>query len=175
MKGVLIDLDLTLIASHEAEPLRRARRWPEVYSMIPKLQPYEGVADLITELAARRIPVCIVTSSPDPYCSRILKHWKWAGIKTVCYHDTPKEHKKPHPAPILLGLERLGVKAADAISVGDEPKDIQASKAAGVYSVGALWGALNKEALRQAQPDALCETVDELRTLILSRVEASKL
>lgn len=47
MKGVLIDLDLTLIASQDAEPLRRARRWPEVYSMIPKLQPYEGVADLI--------------------------------------------------------------------------------------------------------------------------------
>lgn len=174
MKGVLIDLDLTLIASQEAEPLRRRGRWSEVYSMIPRLQPYEGVADLITELAARRIPVCVVTSSPSTYCGKILTHWKWAGIKTVCYHDTPKPHKKPHPAPILLGLERLGIKAEDAISVGDEPKDIQASKAAGVYSVGALWGALDKEALRRAQPDALCETVDELRALILSRVEGDK-
>lgn len=168
MKGVLIDLDLTLIASHEAEPLRRGGRWREVYSLIPKLQPYQGVEDLITELAARHIPVCVVTSSPSTYCGKILKHWKWADIKTVCYHDT-KQHK-PHPAPILLGLKLLGVKAADAISVGDEPKDIQASKAAGVYSVGALWGALNKEALRMAQPDALCETVGELRTLILARV-----
>jgi HAD superfamily hydrolase (TIGR01509 family) len=169
MKGVLIDLDLTLVASQEAEPLRRARSWPDVYAMIPRLQPYEGVSDLITELASRRIAVCVVTSSPGPYCSRVLKHWKWAGIKTVCFYDTKR--RKPYPDPILLGLERLGIKAEDAISVGDEPKDIQASKAAGVYSVGALWGTLDKEALRRAQPDALCETVDELRTLILSRIK----
>jgi HAD superfamily hydrolase (TIGR01509 family) len=169
MKGVLIDLDLTLIASSEAEPLRRTRQWSEVYSMIPKLQPYDGVSDLIAELAARHIPVCIVTSSPGSYCSRVLKHWKWVGIKTVCYHDTKR--RKPDPDPILLGLERLGLKAADAISVGDEPKDIQASKAAGVYTVGALWGATDKEALRKARPDALCETVSDLRTLILARVK----
>ena len=172
MKGVLIDLDLTLIASSEAEPHRRARQWPKVYSMIPNLQPYDGISDLIAELAARRIPVCIVTSSPEPYCRNVLKHWKWAGIKTVCFHDT--DRRKPDPAPILLGLKRLGLKAEDVISVGDEPKDIQASKAAGVYAVGALWGAINKEALRKARPDALCETVSDLRTLILSRVEGSK-
>lgn len=173
MKGVLIDLDLTLIASQEAATLRRARRWSEVYSMIPSLQPYEGASDLIIELATRNIPVCIVTSSPRPYCSRVLKHWEWLGIEAVCYHDT-KQHK-PEPEPILLGLQRLGVKAADAISIGDEPKDIQASRAAGVYSVGALWGALDREALRKAQPDALCETVGDLRTLILSQVEKGKL
>lgn len=92
------------------------------------------------------------------------------AIVPPSYHDTTRCKPHPDPIPILLGLKRLGIKAADAISVGDEPKDIQASKAAGVYSVGALWGTLDKEALRKAHPDALCEIVNELRTLILSRV-----
>jgi HAD superfamily hydrolase (TIGR01509 family) len=166
--GLIIDLDLTLIDSQQAEPLRRARRWADVYRMIPELRPYEGITELLAELRAKGVPVCIVTSSPAPYCGRIITHWAWAGIKTVCYYDTKR--KKPDPEPILLGLKRMGVNAADAISVGDDWKDIAASKAAAVYAVGALWGALDRATLIQSKPDALCETVGELRSLVFSRL-----
>jgi len=43
------------------------------------------------------------------------------------------------------------------------------AKSAGIFSVGALWGALDREALIASKPDALCETVAELRTLIFER------
>ena len=166
--GVLIDLDLTLIDSLLAEPLRKARKWRQVYDVIPKFTAYDGVTELLAELAANGIPICVVTSSPEPYCHQVLDHFKWTGIQTVCYYDT-KEHK-PHPAPILLGLEKLGVTAAQAISVGDDAKDTAAAKAARLYAVGALWGALNKEALIKSGPDALCNNIGELRELIFSRL-----
>jgi HAD superfamily hydrolase (TIGR01509 family) len=165
--GVLIDLDLTLIDSQFAEPLRKARQWRRVYDVIPKFTAYDGVSELMAELTDRGIPVCVVTSSPQPYCHRVLDHFKWTGIQTVCYYDT-KRHK-PDPAPILLGLEKLGINASQAISVGDDPKDTAAANTARVYSVGALWGALDKEALIKSGPDALCEIVGELKELILSR------
>src|SRR5262245_37451822 len=144
-RGVLIDLDLTLVDSRIAEPLRSAKRWPEVYTLIPQFVVYEGVNNLMAELVENGVRVCIVTSSPRTYCVRVLDHCKWRGVETVCYHDTQRH--KPHPDPILRGLSVIGINAAEAVSIGDDPKDIVASKAAGVFCVGALWGAPDRKAL----------------------------
>ena len=47
----------------------------------------------------------------------------------------------------------------DCWAVGDEPKDIIAARAAGMYTVAALWGSLNKVSLKITKPDAIFETV----------------
>ena len=167
VRGVLIDLDLTLVDSQIAEPVRRSRKWTTVYGLIPQFTRYVGVSELLTELRENGIDVCVVTSSPQSYCLKVLKHFKWSHARTVCYHDT-KRHK-PDPEPLLRGLELLGIQPQDAIAIGDDPKDTAAAKSAGIFSVGALWGALDREALIASQPDALCETVAELRTLIFER------
>lgn len=166
--GVLLDLDLTLVDSRQAETFRRARRWSEVYKLIPGFGAYEGVSDLISELVEMNVPICVVTSSPRSYCSRVLDHFKWAGVQMVCYHDT-RQHK-PHPEPILRGLSMIGVRAADAVAVGDDPRDTAAARAAGVYSIGALWGAIDRDALIKSGPDSLCESVSELREVIFRRL-----
>lgn len=166
--AVLIDLDLTLVDSSRAERLRRGRRWADVYAAIPDFTAYDGVSELLAELVARNVPVCIITSSPRSYCGRVLTHFGWGALETVCYYDTRRH--KPHPEPIRAGLAKLGVTAEDAVSVGDDPNDVAASRAAGVYSVGALWGAPDRCALEAAAPDALCETVGELRELLFDRL-----
>src|SRR3712207_786708 len=57
----------------------------------------------------------------------------------VVMEDTT-EHK-PHPAPILKGLELLGDVAPDkAAYVGDSPFDVAAAHAAGTLSVAVSWG-----------------------------------
>ena len=165
--AVIFDLDQTLINSQLAEPLRKARNWSAVYPMIPQLRPYDGIPELLQFLHEQNIPVCIVTSSPESYCSRVIRHWGWTIVTPVCYHDT--QFKKPHPEPILLGLQRLGVQPAAAVAVGDDPKDIQAAKAAGVFAIGVAWGCQSRVALQATRPDVLCDTVDELRRLLLKR------
>ena len=165
--GVLLDLDQTLIDSQRAEPFRKPGKWPSARKMIPELLPYEGIPDLLTELRRRGVPIAIVTSSPSSYCNPIVRHWGWIIDAQVCYHDTGSH--KPHPAPILKALERLGLQSSEVVSVGDAAKDVVASRRAGVMSIGALWGSLEKEALIQAKPDLLCETVPELTRYLLER------
>lgn len=167
IRGVLIDLDLTLVDSRSAEPLRKLRRWPAVYKTIPAFTRYEGTSELLSELTKNGIGICVVTSSPQSYCKRVLEHFTWNDIKTVCYHDTQRH--KPHPDPLLMGLKALGIESQEAISIGDDPKDTVAAKRAGILSVGALWGTLDREVLIASKPNALCETVEELRTFIFER------
>lgn len=90
---------LTLVDSQIAASVRRSRRWPAVYETIPRFTPYDGVSELLVELRDNDIGVCVVTSSPQSYCSRVLKHFDWKQIKTVCYHDTSR--RKPDADPLL--------------------------------------------------------------------------
>lgn len=165
--AILFDLDQTLIDTQQVEPLRRARRWAEIYPLIPQLQPYEGINELLAELHTRGIPLCIVTSSPRPYCEQVIRHCRWQFNATVCFHDTAK--RKPHPDPILEGLRRLGVTSDQAVAVGDAAKDTFAARAAQVISIGALWGTDNQQELLDSRPDVICHTVTELRDILLEK------
>lgn len=165
--AVIFDLDQTLIDSVSVAHYRQPGRWREVYPRIPYLQPYAGIADLLTALRVRHVPLGIVTSSPESYCARVVRHWGWHFDAIVCFHDT-KRHK-PDPAPILLALDRLNVTAAAAVSVGDDAKDITAARRAGVFSIGVLWGAQDKQLLLDAHPDMVCETVAALRDFLFQR------
>jgi HAD superfamily hydrolase (TIGR01509 family) len=162
--ALIIDLDQTIINSQIAAPSRKARDWNTVYRMIPQLEPYPGIQKLLSNLYIKGIPIGIVTSSPSSYCHKVISHYQWKISATVCYHDTKKH--KPHPEPILMVLEKLGVAADQAIAVGDAAADILAARGAGVFSVGATWGTLEKEELLLAKPDAICNNVDELETII---------
>jgi pyrophosphatase PpaX len=65
---------------------------------------------------------------------------------------------KPDPEPILLALERLGVRAQDAAYVGDSPFDVGAARAAGVHAIGVTWGGIHP----MEDADAIVSTPEEL-------------
>ena len=163
--GVIFDLDQTLIHSIAADPLRRARKWSEVYGLVPTLLPYDGVTDLISDLLDRDVPLCIVTSAPRPYYERIRNYHGWKIEHSVCYHDT-KLHK-PHSAPIDRGVELMDVESSAVYAVGDDPKDIAAAHSAGVQSIAVTWGAVEPDALQAASPNMVFDSVPELRDFLL--------
>lgn len=167
--GILIDLDQTLIDSQLAEPYRKSREWPTVYKLIPRLKPYSGMSELLKELNSLNVPICIVTSSPQTYCQRVVAHNGWHIQAMVCYHDTKK--RKPYPDPILLGLQKLQRSACDVVSIGDAAKDTEAARNAHVCSIGSLWGSLEPDQLIDSKPDILCATVTDLRESLLCRFQ----
>jgi len=84
----------------------------------------------------------------------------------VIMEDTT-EHK-PHPAPLLKGLELLGdVAPHDAAYVGDSPFDVAAAHAAGTLSVAVSWGVFSEEALCEAGPDHLFKDLDSAAEFLL--------
>jgi pyrophosphatase PpaX len=78
--------------------------------------------------------------------------------------DETLEHK-PHPAPLLLALERLLARPEDAAYVGDSPFDMQAAKAAGMFAIGVAWGRIHApEKLTDA--DVVVHRAEELLDLV---------
>jgi HAD superfamily hydrolase (TIGR01509 family) len=167
IKALIFDLDQTLVDSQHIEHLRRLHNWSAVYKEIRTIKAYDGINDLISIARDLHIGLAIVSSSPRPYVQQIVDHHRWAFDAKICYHDTTQH--KPNPAPFLEAVKRLTVEARFCWAIGDDPKDIVAARAAGMYSVGALWGSIDKRSLIGAEPDVLFESISSLSRAFCSQ------
>jgi pyrophosphatase PpaX len=87
-------------------------------------------------------------------------------FETVVGGDETERHK-PHPQPLFVALERLSAQPSEAAYVGDAPFDVQAAKAAGVFSVAATWGGIHeRNRLEAEEPDALIDSAEELLAIL---------
>ncbi len=75
---------------------------------------------------------------------------------------------KPHPAPLLHALATASVDAAATVYVGDDRRDIDAGRAAGMGTIVASYGYLGNEVpYQQWGADAVIHSPPELLSLIL--------
>jgi N-acetyl-D-muramate 6-phosphate phosphatase len=65
------------------------------------------------------------------------------AVAVVCGDTTP--HAKPHPAPLLEAAMRAGVHAADCVYIGDDARDVEAARAAGMPCAAASWGYIDAD------------------------------
>lgn len=150
------------VAPDRVEELHAAYR--ETYPRcVASIKVFEGIRDMVTGLVASGRTVSLVTNKG---IERTLIDLRVAGIPVetftaiVTAEDTVE--RKPHPAPILLGLERAGAQAADAVYVGDGPQDIHAARNAGMPVVAVAYGFYDRAALSSLDPDSLVDTPDAL-------------
>jgi len=99
---------------------------------------FPGIAELLEALARRDIPWGIVTNKATRFTDRIVEA---LGLKPACVvcGDTT-EHLKPHPAPMRHAAEQLKLPAGECMYLGDDLRDIQAGRAAGMRTVAVQWG-----------------------------------
>jgi phosphoglycolate phosphatase-like HAD superfamily hydrolase len=81
---------------------------------------------------------------------------------------------KPSPEGLWQVCRDLQLKPSDCVYVGDSPTDGVAAHAAGMPSVGVLWGSHSRESLSRAPFTCLVSTIQELEGLILDRPEAMR-
>lgn len=76
------------------------------------------------------------------------------------------EHAKPHPAPITMGIEHMGLDPARVLYVGDGPNDVIAARAAGARQAGVEFG-FHPEECRAENPDYMLASYLDLIPIAL--------
>ena len=119
-------------------PLRNAflDRYDERVCVETRLFP--GMAELLQELVHRRIAWGIVTNKSSRFTTRIVAGLRLSPACVVCGDSTP--HLKPHPDPLFLAAEQLKLAPPKCFYVGDDLRDVQAARAAGMRPVAVEWG-----------------------------------
>lgn len=76
-------------------------------------------------------------------------------------------HAKPHPAPLIEAANRIQVPVARCLYVGDDLRDVQAGKAAGMQTAAAAWGYLgNGDSVHEWGADHLLVQPQDLLKLL---------
>jgi len=99
---------------------------------------FPGVGELLDALRSRDIAWGIVTNKAMRFTEKIVADLSLSPDCIVGGDSTP--HIKPHPAPLLLAAERLNLSPGSCDYLGDDLRDIQAARAAGMRAVAVEWG-----------------------------------
>ena len=166
--GTPLDVQLARFARspEEAEAMTDTYREHQNTLHDTMLRPFPGAAETVAELARRGVRLAIVTSKFRRATLRGLDLCRITAHFPVIVTPEDVTHAKPHPEPVRVALERLGVPAAEALFIGDSPHDIASGRAAGTRTAGALWGPFPRAALEAAGPDRLLERQEEVLEIV---------
>jgi len=137
------------LAHYEANLCRETRLFP-------------GMAELLDELERRGLKWGIVTNKAERYTHPLLK---LLGVdhRAACVIGGDTTGKtKPDPAPLFAATNRMGIAPRHCIYVGDDRRDVQAGRAAGMKTIVVKFGYLHGNDPETWDADALIDTPGEL-------------
>jgi 2-phosphoglycolate phosphatase len=124
-------------AGYEALRLQWFDRYQSAISVYSTL--FGGVPELLDGISAAGMAWGIVTNKPARFTDPLIPQIGLAHAGCIVSGDT-MPHAKPHPAPLLEAARRLDVAAEHCWYVGDDLRDVEAGRAAGMVTVACAWG-----------------------------------
>lgn len=126
-------------------------------------QPMPGAADVLQQAKACGLQTLVVTGSGQRSLIDKLNQTfpnVFEREKMVTAFDV--RYGKPHPEPYLMGLQKAGVMANEAIVVENAPMGVQAAVAAGIFTIAVNTGPLADEVLLESGANLLYPDMETL-------------
>src|SRR3712207_672995 len=131
--GQPLPRQMELLDAKRAEALLESYRLHNEEHHDALIGEFPGIEESLARLRSAGVKIIVVTSKRRPSVEMALKRFPGLGEvvdRFVTMEDT--EEHKPHPGPLLKGLELLGgVPKEEAAYVGDSPFDVAAAKEIG--------------------------------------------
>lgn len=130
-------------------------------------QPFDGVPALIGTLRQQGRTWGVVTNKASRFTRPLTAAIGLFQTAVAIISGDTTAHAKPHPAPLQEALRQAGVPPHEALYVGDDLRDIQAGRAAGMPTVAARYGYLGAGAdVTRWQADAIIDHPLQLLKLL---------
>lgn len=111
---------------------------------------FAAIPEMLTRIEASGRPWGVVTNKALYLAEPLLTGLALRHRAAVLVGGDSTPHTKPHPAPLLHAAAQLGLEIGRCVYVGDDARDVQAGRAAGMATVAAAWGYLGPDARLQA-------------------------
>ncbi len=127
---------------------------------------YPGVKEGIDYLQAAGYKLGCVTNKAEEFIHPLLKDLGLFDYFESIVSGDSLDKKKPDPLPLLYSAEKLGVSAEDSLMLGDSISDVKAARAAGFQIICMSYGYNHGVDIRESNPDAVIDSMVELKDLI---------
>ena len=141
----------------------------ELFNTLPKPKPMPGALEALTAAKELGCKIVLVTGSGQAKLLESLEqHYPGFFRQELMVTGFDVKHGKPHPEPYLMGLEKAGVKAEEAIVVENAPLGVESAHKAGIFVVAANTGPLEDSILKNAGADIVVPGMYEVARLFTS-------
>ena len=131
---------------------------------------YDGMEQALSAIEASGRIWGVVTNKPARFTRPLLRALGLERRAACVVSGDTAAHPKPDPAPILHALAQCRCEAGASIYVGDDLRDIQAGRAAGVGTVVAAYGySASLADVTQWQADLVIDRPQDLLRWILAQ------
>ena len=156
----------TLLRMHHVPlwkvPLVAARFRRLMSQQINQIALFPGVPEMFERLARAGCDLAVVTSNSCGNVRRVLGR-ETSALLSACEGGVSLLGKR---AKLRKILRRSGIDPAQAIFIGDEIRDIEAARHAGIASGAVSWGFTEVNALKGHAPDWIFTSIDDLLTVL---------
>lgn len=135
-------------------------------------EPYPGIADALRGVRQVGMRMYVATSKREVFARRILQHLELAPYFDGIYGSVPDGTLDHKPELLTHILADQGMFGSRTLMVGDRRHDVAGAHAAGMRSLGVLWGYGSRDELETAGADRLVESTSDLLAAILSMTAA---
>ncbi len=101
---------------------------------------FDGLWPVVDALEARGLSWGIVTNKAMRFAAPLCRALGIEGRAAAVVGGDTTPHTKPHPAPLLHAADVARVVAGRCVYVGDDLRDVQAGRAAGMRTVAVSYG-----------------------------------
>lgn len=143
---------------------RVMKKYEEVFEKycMYEVHPYEGIRELLSDLKEKGIFLAVNSNKAQDRTEDVVRTIFGEDCFDMMVGQCEERPRKPAPDGVLYILEKLGITCEEALYLGDTSTDMQTGKAAGVFTLGALWGFRDRRELEENHADAIIETPKEL-------------
>jgi phosphoglycolate phosphatase len=131
-----------------------------------KTRPYPGIPELLDKLAARGVPMAVLSNKPEKFCQLTVRdffgRWTWAAV----VGESERYPRKPDPTGAKAVAAQLDIAPAEFLFVGDSPMDMQCALRADMMPVGVTWGFRERATLEAAGGKVFIDEPGELLKLL---------
>jgi phosphoglycolate phosphatase len=117
------------------------------------IRPFSWVPDIFARLRDAGVTIAIVSSNTESNIRRILGPVATSEVG----HYATGASLYGKATKIRQVIRKAGSTKAAAVAIGDEVRDVEAAREAGIASLAVAWGFAHPAALRAARPTALVE------------------
>ena len=142
-------------ADYEAMRVEFLERYEAALAVHTRL--FDGIPEVLDALDRGGIPWGIVTNKAMRFTDPLTKLLHLAGRAGAVVSGDTTPFTKPHPAPLLHAARLLSLPSSACVYVGDDLRDIEAGRAAGMSTIAAAWGYCGATAPTQWQADVVLD------------------
>jgi phosphoglycolate phosphatase len=142
-----------------SETARCIERFTEIYTGNWRRNscPYPGIDAMLAGLKNAGLRLAVLSNKPHSFTVEHISHFFPEDTFELVLGQRPGVEKKPSPAGLIEITSTLNVPASECIYIGDTAVDMQTGKAAGMFTLGVLWGFRDQQELEDHKADLIVQ------------------